>query len=86
MIRLRSMAEKKVLKFPVISVNDADTKHMFDNRYGTGQSTLTVSYAPRIAWSAAPQSSSSATDGVAVESPCAQRAWGPMSSSPKWIP
>ena len=40
MIRLRSMAEKKVLRFPVISVNDADTKHMFDNRYGTGQSTM----------------------------------------------
>ncbi|MSR24109.1 MAG: adenosylhomocysteinase [Nitrospiraceae bacterium] len=39
-IRLRSMAQKKVLKFPVISVNDADTKHLFDNRYGTGQSTL----------------------------------------------
>lgn len=39
-IRLRSMAAKKVLRFPVISVNDADTKHMFDNRYGTGQSTL----------------------------------------------
>jgi adenosylhomocysteinase len=39
-IRLRSMAERRVLKFPVISVNDADTKHMFDNRYGTGQSTL----------------------------------------------
>ena len=39
-IRLRSMAQKGVLKFPVISVNDADTKHMFDNRYGTGQSTL----------------------------------------------
>ena len=39
-IRLRSMAEKRVLKFPVISVNDADTKHMFDNRYGTGQSTM----------------------------------------------
>ncbi|MEX5214061.1 MAG: adenosylhomocysteinase [Nitrospiraceae bacterium] len=39
-IRLRSMAERKVLRFPVISVNDADTKHMFDNRYGTGQSTL----------------------------------------------
>jgi len=37
---LRSMAEKGVLKFPVISVNDADTKHLFDNRYGTGQSTL----------------------------------------------
>ncbi|MBI4471842.1 MAG: adenosylhomocysteinase [Acidobacteria bacterium] len=39
-IRLRSMAANKVLRFPVISVNDADTKHLFDNRYGTGQSTL----------------------------------------------
>ncbi|MGH7229290.1 MAG: adenosylhomocysteinase [Nitrospiraceae bacterium] len=39
-IRLRSMAERWVLKFPVISVNDADTKHLFDNRYGTGQSTM----------------------------------------------
>jgi adenosylhomocysteinase len=39
-IRLRSMAKDGVLKFPVISVNDADTKHMFDNRYGTGQSTM----------------------------------------------
>jgi len=39
-IRLRSMAQNGVLKFPVISVNDADTKHLFDNRYGTGQSTI----------------------------------------------
>lgn len=39
-IRLRSMAERWILKFPVISVNDADTKHLFDNRYGTGQSTM----------------------------------------------
>jgi len=39
-IRLRSMAARKVLGFPVISVNDAQTKHMFDNRYGTGQSTM----------------------------------------------
>jgi adenosylhomocysteinase len=39
-IRLRAMAEKGVLKFPVIAVNDADTKHLFDNRYGTGQSTI----------------------------------------------
>ncbi|RMH05707.1 MAG: adenosylhomocysteinase [Nitrospirae bacterium] len=39
-VRLRSMAEKWVLQFPVISVNDAETKHLFDNRYGTGQSTL----------------------------------------------
>jgi adenosylhomocysteinase len=39
-IRLRSMAKDGVLMFPIISVNDADTKHLFDNRYGTGQSTL----------------------------------------------
>lgn len=39
-IRLKAMEEKGVLKFPVIAVNDAQTKHMFDNRYGTGQSTL----------------------------------------------
>jgi adenosylhomocysteinase len=39
-IRLISMAKDGVLAFPVISVNDANTKHMFDNRYGTGQSTM----------------------------------------------
>jgi len=39
-IRLRSMAKDNVLKFPVIAVNDACTKHFFDNRYGTGQSTI----------------------------------------------
>ena len=39
-IRLRSMAADGVLKYPIIAVNNADTKHFFDNRYGTGQSTL----------------------------------------------
>lgn len=39
-IRLRSMAENGVLKYPIIAVNDANTKHFFDNRYGTGQSTI----------------------------------------------
>jgi adenosylhomocysteinase len=39
-IRLKAMAKDGVLSFPVIAVNDSDTKHMFDNRYGTGQSTL----------------------------------------------
>ncbi|SPD75928.1 Adenosylhomocysteinase [uncultured Desulfobacterium sp.] len=39
-IRLRSMEKDNVLQFPVISVNDANTKHLFDNRYGTGQSTI----------------------------------------------
>ena len=39
-IRLRQMAKDGALKFPMVAVNDTDTKHMFDNRYGTGQSTL----------------------------------------------
>ncbi len=39
-IRLRAMAEKGVLRYPIIAVNDAYTKYMFDNRYGTGQSTI----------------------------------------------
>ncbi|MGI9533592.1 MAG: adenosylhomocysteinase [Thermodesulfobacteriota bacterium] len=39
-IRLQSMADSGVLKYPIIAVNDANTKHFFDNRYGTGQSTL----------------------------------------------
>ncbi len=39
-IRLRAMADRGVLRYPIIAVNEADTKHMFDNRYGTGQSTL----------------------------------------------
>jgi len=39
-IRLRAMAKDNALKFPIIAVNDSDTKHLFDNRYGTGQSTL----------------------------------------------
>ena len=39
-IRLRAMEKEGVLAFPVVAVNDADTKHLFDNRYGTGQSTI----------------------------------------------
>ncbi len=39
-IRLRAMAADKVLKYPIIAVNDSQTKHLFDNRYGTGQSTI----------------------------------------------
>ncbi|MBE9522939.1 MAG: adenosylhomocysteinase, partial [Proteobacteria bacterium] len=39
-IRLRAMASEGALKFPIIAVNDAMTKHLFDNRYGTGQSAL----------------------------------------------
>ena len=39
-IRLKAMAKKGILQFPVIAVNDANTKHFFDNRYGTGQSSI----------------------------------------------
>jgi adenosylhomocysteinase len=39
-IRLKAMAKDGVLQFPIVAVNDSNTKHMFDNRYGTGQSTL----------------------------------------------
>ena len=39
-IRLKAMAKDKALKIPVVAVNDSDTKHLFDNRYGTGQSTI----------------------------------------------
>ena len=39
-IRLRAMEKAGVLKFPVVAVNEAKTKHLFDNRYGTGQSTM----------------------------------------------
>src|SRR5205807_8235687 len=39
-IRLRAMAKEGALRYPIVAVNDADTKHLFDNRYGTGQSTI----------------------------------------------
>jgi adenosylhomocysteinase len=39
-IRLRAMASDRALAYPIVSVNDADTKHLFDNRFGTGQSTM----------------------------------------------
>jgi len=39
-IRLRAMAKEGVLRYPIVAVNDADTKHLFNNRYGTGQSTI----------------------------------------------
>ena len=50
-IRLHSMAKGKKLKYPIIAVNEADTKHLFDNRYGTGQSTLDgITRATNILW------------------------------------
>ncbi|MSQ24804.1 MAG: adenosylhomocysteinase [Dehalococcoidia bacterium] len=50
-IRLQSMAADGALKYPIIAVNDAETKHFFDNRYGTGQSTLDgITRATNILW------------------------------------
>ena len=50
-IRLNSMAKDKKLKYPIIAVNEADTKHLFDNRYGTGQSTIDgITRATNILW------------------------------------
>jgi adenosylhomocysteinase len=50
-IRLRSMEKDNALKYPIIAVNDALTKHLFDNRYGTGQSTLDgITRATNVLW------------------------------------
>ncbi len=50
-IRLRSMYNAGQLKYPLIAVNDADTKHLFDNRYGTGQSTIDgITRATNVLW------------------------------------
>jgi len=50
-IRLRNMAEEGKLKYPIVAVNDAKTKHFFDNRYGTGQSTIDgVTRATNVLW------------------------------------
>ena len=50
-IRLRSLAQQGKLLYPIIAVNDADTKHFFDNRYGTGQSTIDgITRATNILW------------------------------------
>ena len=50
-VRLRNMEREGVLKFPIIAVNAADTKHLFDNRYGTGQSTIDgITRATNILW------------------------------------
>ena len=84
-IRLKAMAAQGALEFPVIAVNDALTKHLFDNRYGTGQSTMdgiiratNVLIAGKTWWSPA-------TAGAAAASPCGHRVWAPASSSPKSI-
>ena len=50
-IRLRQMEQSGALRYPILAVNEADTKHLFDNRYGTGQSTLDgITRATNVLW------------------------------------
>ena len=54
-IRLKSLSDSGKLKYPIVAVNDANTKHFFDNRYGTGQSTLDgITRATNILWAGKP--------------------------------
>ena len=75
------MAADGQLKYPIIAVNEAETKHFFDNRYGTGQSTLD-GITPRHQHSLGrpPRRSSEATAGVAGAWRPAPVAWAPTSS------
>ena len=82
-IRLRALERDGKLGFPVIAVNEAKTKHLFDNRYGTGSRRSTGSSARRTSCSRGAPSSSPATAGAAAESPCARRVSAPTSSSPR---
>ena len=74
-IRLKALEAEGKLGFPIIAVNEALTKHMFDNRYGTGQSTSTGSSARRTCCSPARSSSSPATAGSGAASRRAHAAW-----------
>ena len=76
-IRLRALERDGKLGFPVVAVNDARTKHLFDNRYGTGQSTLDGIIRATNILSPGASSWSPATAGAAAVSRCARRAWAP---------
>jgi len=69
-----------VLAYPIVAVNDAMTKHFFDNRYGTGQSTLDGIVRATNLLIAGSDSSWSGTAGVAAASRCAPGAWAPRCS------
>ena len=82
-IRLRAMAADGVIKFPVIAVNDAITKHFFDNRYGTGQSTLDGILRATNRLIAGKVFVVGGYGWCSRASLCASRAWAPMWSSPR---
>ena len=76
-IRLRAMEQDGALKIPVVAVNDAQTKHLFDNRYGTGQSTLDGIIRATGVLIAGSVVSWRAMDGAGAGSPHARAAWAP---------
>ena len=76
-VRLQSRVRAGKLHFPMFNINDADCKHLFDNRYGTGQSVWTVSCAPLTWWWRAAPWWSAVMAGAARALPCAPRGWAP---------
>ena len=74
-IRLRAMAADGALEYPVIAVNDALTKHLFDNRYGTGQSTIDGIVRATNILLLERSLSLQVMDGVVVVWQCGQRVW-----------
>ena len=77
-IRLRAMEHDGALRIPVVAVNDAQTKHLFDNRYGTGQSTLDGDHSRhRRSDRRLGGGGRAATDGADAASLHARAAWAP---------
>jgi adenosylhomocysteinase len=76
-IRLRAMASRGVLRYPIVAVNEAGTKHLFDNRYGTGQSTSTASSGRRTGCWRGAASSWPATVGADGGWRCVPGEWAP---------
>jgi adenosylhomocysteinase len=74
-IRLRAMANDGALRYPIVSVNDANTKHLFDNRFGTGQSTIDAIMRATNRCSPVGRSSCAATGCAAGASRRAQGGW-----------
>lgn len=85
-VRLRAMYKDGVLQFPAINVNDAETKHFFDNRYGTGQSTFDGILRATNILLAGKTLVVAGYGWCGKGWPCEGVVWAPMSSSPKLTP
>ena len=83
---LEAMAEQGVFGYSVVAVNEAETKHLFDNRYGTGQSTLDGILRATNPCSRPARSSSAGYGWCGRGSPCGPGEWAPACSSPRSTP